>query len=60
MNEFLINLKREASANPILALGVAAGLIGAISQLINSSNDAKNAKSWERESKRRVMKDSRK
>lgn len=47
MNEFLENLKRQASENPIVAMGVAAGLIGAISQFVNSA-------SWRKEVNRRV------
>lgn len=57
MNEFLTNLQRQAEANPILALGVGAGLITAISKLLDASVGAKNAKSWELETKRRAMKD---
>jgi hypothetical protein len=57
MNEFLENLKRQASENPVFALGVAAGLIGAISKLIDSTGNARNSKAWDREVARRVMKD---
>jgi hypothetical protein len=56
MNEFIENLKRQAEANPVLALGVAAGLITAISKLMDSSASMKNAKSWDRETMRRSMK----
>lgn len=34
MNEFIENLKREASANPTMTVGVVAGLVAASSQLI--------------------------
>jgi len=46
MNKFLENLKREAEENPIVALGVAAALVGAVTQLMNSS-------SWRKEVLRR-------
>lgn len=57
MNDFLENLKREAVANPILALGVAAGVITSISQLIRASTNASNAKAWKIEVARRAAKD---
>lgn len=57
MNEFLENLKREASANPVVALGVAAGLITAIGKLVDATTDASNAKAWKREVARRAAKD---
>jgi len=59
MNKFLANLKREAEENPIVALGVTAALITAVSKLIDSSVDAKNAKAWQMEVARRTMKDAR-
>ena len=64
MNEFLENLKRQAEEQPMVALGIAAGLITAVSHLINASSkriDANsnrtNAKAWDRETARRVAKD---
>lgn len=57
MNEFLENLKREAADNPVVALGVAAGLITAISQLLNASVKKSNARDWKREVRRREAKD---
>lgn len=60
MNEFLENLKRQAAENPIVALGVGAGLITAISKLIDSNTESKNAKAWQREVNRRAAKDARK
>lgn len=57
MNEFLENLKREAAANPIVALGVAAGLITAIGKLMNANTDARKARDWKREVRRREVKD---
>jgi hypothetical protein len=60
MDRFVKNLKRQAEENPVVALGVAAGLITAISQFMNASSNAKNARSWDRETARRTMKDIRK
>jgi hypothetical protein len=57
MNDFLTNLQRQAEENPVLALGVAAGLITAISKLIDSSGNARNSRAWAREVQRRAMKD---
>jgi len=57
MNEFLENLKRDAADNPIVALGVAAGLITAIGKLVNATTDSANARSWKREVARRAAKD---
>jgi hypothetical protein len=63
MERFLENLQRQAEENPVLALGVAAGLLTSISQLISSAAKAKNAnanvknsRAWEREVDRRVRK----
>jgi len=56
MERFLENLKDQAEANPVLAMGVAAGLLTAVSKLIDSSAGAMNAKSWRREVKRREKK----
>jgi hypothetical protein len=60
MNRFLENLKHQAEENPVFALGVAAGLITAISQLVNASSNKQNARSWDRETARREKKDIRK
>jgi hypothetical protein len=57
MNPFLTNLQRQAEENPVLALGVAAGLITAISKLIDSKNSSRNSRAWDRETARRAMKD---
>lgn len=56
MNRFLDNLKRQAEENPVFALGVAAGLVTAISQLVNSGANARNSRAWQREVARRVKK----
>lgn len=57
MNEFLENLKREAEKNPIAALGVAAGLLAAVGKLMNANTEAKKARDWKREVRRREVKD---
>jgi hypothetical protein len=54
MNEFLENLKRQAAENPVLALGVAAALLTAVSKVSNSHVNARNAKAWEKEVERRI------
>lgn len=56
MDRFIENLKQQAEANPVLAMGVAAGLITAISKLIDSSANARNAGAWKREVRRREKK----
>lgn len=60
MDRFFENLKRQAEENPVLAMGVTAGLITAISQLINASSGSRNSRSWARETARREMKDMKK
>jgi hypothetical protein len=54
MDRFLENLQRQAEENPVLALGVAAGLITAISKLVDSSTNSKNSRAWMKEVDRRV------
>lgn len=54
---FVDNLARQAEENPVLALGVAAGLITAITKLIGAGTDASNARAWKKEVARRAMKD---
>lgn len=56
-NDFLNNLKRQAEENPIIALGVAAGLITAISKLVDAGAGAKNSRAWTKEVARRAAKD---
>lgn len=60
MDTFLNNLKIQAEDNPVLAMGVAAGLIGAISKLVDATTNAKNARAWKQEVARRAMKDAKK
>ena len=54
MNEFLENLKREASENPVFAIAVCAGLLTAASRFINASGNARNSKAWAKEVDRRI------
>jgi len=56
MHRFFENLKTQAEENPVLALGVAAGLITAISKLVDSAASSKNSKVWAREVDRRIKK----
>jgi hypothetical protein len=57
MEKFINNLIAQAEENPVLALGVAAGLIGAVSKLLDANTSARNSKTWKREELRREMKD---
>lgn len=56
MNRFFENLQAQAEENPVIALGVAAGLIGSISKLLDSVVNAKNSKAWAKEVDRRIRK----
>jgi hypothetical protein len=57
MNDrFINNLKHQAEENPVLAMGVAAALITAVSKLIDSSSNARNSKAWAQEVARRDRK----
>lgn len=60
MDEFINNLKHQAETNPVLALGVAAGLITSISKLVDAGTNARNARAWKLEVARRAMKDAQK
>jgi len=57
MEKFLDNLKRQAEENPVLALGVAAGVLTALAKLIDSGADARNSRAWAKEVQRRARKD---
>ena len=54
MNEFLENLKREASANPIVALGVAAALFTAAGKFIEAAGHARGSTAYAKDVERRV------
>ena len=56
MNDFLRNLQRQAEENPIVALGVGAALITAISKFVDSNSNARNSKAWAQEVQRRSAK----
>jgi hypothetical protein len=56
MDRFIDNLKHQAEENPVLAMGVAAALITAVSKLIDSSSNARNSKAWAQEVHRRTTK----
>lgn len=53
-NRFLDNLMRQAEENPVLALGIAAGLITAIGKLLDATAGMKNSTAWKKEVNRRV------
>lgn len=46
MNEFLENLKREAEANPTMALAVAGGLFAATAKLIDAIGHHKGSTAY--------------
>jgi hypothetical protein len=46
MNEFLENLKSEAEANPLMALGIAVGLITATGKLIEAAGSVKSKNAY--------------
>jgi len=54
MNEFLENLKREASANPVVAIVVAAGLLTAAGKFIDAAGRAKGSYAYAKDVERRV------
>jgi hypothetical protein len=56
VHRFFENLQHQAEENPIVALGVGATLIAAISKLIDAQVNAKNSKAWAKEVERRVKK----
>jgi hypothetical protein len=49
VHRFFENLQHQAEENPIVALGVGATLIAAISKLIDAQVNAKNSKAWAKE-----------
>lgn len=46
MNQFLENLKREAEANPTMALGVAAGLLAAAAKFIDAAGSTRSKRAY--------------
>jgi ethanolamine ammonia-lyase small subunit len=54
MNEFVENLKREASANPTLTLIVATGLLTAAGKFIESAGHARGSAAYAKDVERRI------
>ena len=54
MNEFLENLKREASANPVMALAIAAGLLTAAGKFIEATGHARGSAAYAKDVERRI------
>lgn len=48
MNEFLENLKREAAANPLVAMGIAAGLLTAAGKFLEASGSMRSKAAYAR------------
>lgn len=56
MSKFVDNLKRQAEENPIVALGVGAAALTALSKLLDANTARVSAKTHAREIDRRVRK----
>lgn len=56
MNEFLTNLKRQASENPMAALAGGAVFLQAAAKIGTAYAANKNSKAWKKEVNRRVEK----
>lgn len=54
MNDFIENLKREASDNPIMAMAVAAGLLTAASRLVDAVGRHKGSTAYAKDVERRI------
>lgn len=46
MNEFLENLKKEAAANPIVAIGVAAALLTAAGKFVDAAGSTRSKRAY--------------
>lgn len=46
MDRFIENLKREAEANPLVALGIAAGLLTAAGKFIEAAGSVKSKRAY--------------
>lgn len=57
MNQFLENLKREAEANPTIALAVVAGLLTAASKFIDAAGHHKGSTAYAKDVERRLKRD---
>lgn len=60
MNQFFENLKREAEANPTVALAVAAGLLTAAGQFVNAAGRYRGSNAFAKDVERRVKRDAKK
>lgn len=47
------NLKRQVEENPLLAVGVGAAAVTAVTKLLNATTAHKNSKTWAKEVNRR-------
>lgn len=54
MNRFLENLKTEAEDNPLVAMGIATGLLTAVNMLAKTRIEAKKSVDWSKEIDRRI------
>jgi hypothetical protein len=60
MEQFFDNLKREAEANPVMAMAAAAALITAISKLVEAHGHHKGSVAFAKDVERRVRQSKRK
>jgi hypothetical protein len=58
MNTFLENLKREAEANPTIAIGVAAALLTGAAKFIDAAGHARGSAAYAKDVERRIKRDS--
>lgn len=56
MNEFLKNLQRQATENPMVAVGVGAAFLQSASKFLNANSARKNSKTYKKEIDRRLKK----
>lgn len=55
MNKFLTNLRRQAEENPVIAIGVGAAAVTAVTKLVHVTAESRNSKTWAKEVDRRRM-----
>lgn len=46
MHEFLENLKRDAAANPLVAMGIAAGLLTAAGKFVDAAGSTRSKRAY--------------
>jgi hypothetical protein len=56
MHPFLVNLKRQAEENPIVALGVGAATLTALGKLIDALGHARGSNAYAKDVNRRIKK----